>query len=221
MILWRLCHSNLFTRNSTSYPALTFYDLWLLKIILFICFQLCWVFVLHGLFSPVAVSGGYSLVVVLRLLLVAACNVVDPRLWGTCTSAGAAHGLGSCGSWALSAVSVVVAHGPSCSMGCGIFPDQRLNPCLLHWQADSLPLIHQGSLIYDILNLWQSSPLKLSHHFFFNFLNVFISQAKILECIAISFSRGSSQPGIEPASPVSPALQACSLLTETWGNTTS
>ena len=41
--------------------------------------------------------------------------------------------------------SVVVAHGPSCSAACGIFPDQGLNPCPLHWQADSQPLRHQGS----------------------------------------------------------------------------
>ena len=26
-----------------------------------------------------------------------------------------------------------------------IFPTQGLNPCLLHWQADSLPLSHLGS----------------------------------------------------------------------------
>ena len=35
-------------------------------------------------------------------------------------------------------------------MGCHfllqkIFPDQGLNSCLLHWQADSLPVSHQGS----------------------------------------------------------------------------
>ena len=41
--------------------------------------------------------------------------------------------------------SVVVAHGPNCSVACGIFPDQGSNPCLLHWQADSQPLHHQGS----------------------------------------------------------------------------
>ena len=41
--------------------------------------------------------------------------------------------------------SVIVAHGPSCSAACGIFPDQGLNPCPLHWQADSQPLPHQGS----------------------------------------------------------------------------
>ena len=34
---------------------------------------------------------------------------------------------------------VIVAHGPSCSEACGIFPDQESNTCLLHWQADSLP----------------------------------------------------------------------------------
>ena len=41
--------------------------------------------------------------------------------------------------------SVVVAHGPSCSAACGIFPDQGSNLCPLHWQADSQPLHHQGS----------------------------------------------------------------------------
>ena len=41
--------------------------------------------------------------------------------------------------------SVGVAHGPSCSTACGIFPVQGLNPCPLHWQADSQPLRHQGS----------------------------------------------------------------------------
>ena len=47
--------------------------------------------------------------------------------------------------------SVVVAHGPSCSVACGIFPDQGSNPCLLHWQADSQPLCHQGSPKIPIL----------------------------------------------------------------------
>ena len=41
--------------------------------------------------------------------------------------------------------SVVVAHRPSRSAACGIFPDQGSNPCPLHWQADSQPLRHQGS----------------------------------------------------------------------------
>ena len=41
--------------------------------------------------------------------------------------------------------SVAVAHGPSCSAACGIFPDQGSNPCPLLLQADSQPLSHQGS----------------------------------------------------------------------------
>ena len=41
--------------------------------------------------------------------------------------------------------SAVVVHKPSCPMACEIFPNQGLNPCLLHWQSDSLSLSHQGS----------------------------------------------------------------------------
>ena len=44
-----------------------------------------------------------------------------------------------------------------------------------------------------------------------------ISQARILEWVAISFSRGSSDPGIEPRFPV---LQADSLPTELQGKPT-
>ena len=40
---------------------------------------------------------------------------------------------------------VVVVQGLSCSAACGILLDQGSNPCLLHWQVDSLPLSHQGS----------------------------------------------------------------------------
>ena len=68
--------------------------------------------------------------------------------------------LSSCGAQALGAPalsccrwtrqqqlpgSIAVAHGLSCSAACGIFPDQGSNSCLLHWQANSLPLSHQGS----------------------------------------------------------------------------
>ena len=39
--------------------------------------------------------------------------------------------------------SLVGEHGLSCSAACGIFPDQGLNSCPLHWQVQ--PLDHQGS----------------------------------------------------------------------------
>ena len=44
-----------------------------------------------------------------------------------------------------------------------------------------------------------------------------ISQARILKGVAISFSRGLPDPGIEPMSSVSPALQADSLPAESTG----
>ena len=47
-------------------------------------------------------------------------------------------GFSGCGAWALGAgASVVGAHRLSCSMACGIFLDQGLNPCPLHWQPDN------------------------------------------------------------------------------------
>ena len=44
-----------------------------------------------------------------------------------------------------------MACGLSCSVACGIFPDQGSNPCFLHWQVDSLPLSHQGSPLIMVL----------------------------------------------------------------------
>ena len=90
------------------------------KFYLFIYLWLCWVFVSVRGLSLVAASGGYSSSRCLGLSL----------LWPLL--------LRSTGS-------VVVAHGPSCSAACGIFPDQGSNPCPLHWPADSQPLRHQGS----------------------------------------------------------------------------
>ena len=38
-----------------------------------------------------------------------------------------------------------MAHGLSCSMACGIFPDQRSSSYSLYWQVDLYPPCHQGS----------------------------------------------------------------------------
>ena len=84
---------------------------------LFIYFWLCWVSVSVHRLSLVVASRGYSSLrcagFSLSWLLL---------LWST----GSRH-----------AGSVVVVHGLSCSVACGIFPDQGSNPCPLHWQADS------------------------------------------------------------------------------------
>ena len=57
-------------------------------------------------------------------------SLVAPRLWST--------------------DSIVVANGLSWSVACGIFLDQGWNMCLLHWQAESLPLSQQGRPISGI-----------------------------------------------------------------------
>ena len=45
--------------------------------------------------------------------------------------------------------SAVVMHGLSSSAARESFPDERLNPCPLNWQADSYPLYHHGSPIFE------------------------------------------------------------------------
>ena len=94
-------------------------------IYLFIHLWLCWVFAAVWGLSLVVASGGHSSW---------RCAGLSPSqplpLWST-------------GS--RRAGSAIVAHGPSRSAACGIFPDQGSNPCPLHWQADSQPLRHQGS----------------------------------------------------------------------------
>ena len=92
---------------------------------LFIYLWLCWVFVSVRGLSPVTASGGHS------SSRCAGLSLLRPLL------------LQSTGS--RRAGSVVVAHGPSRSTACGIFPDHGSNPCPLCWQADSQPLRHQGS----------------------------------------------------------------------------
>ena len=98
---------------------------------LFIYLWLCWVFVSVRGLSVVAASGGHS------SSRCAGLSLSRPLL------------LRSTGS--RRAGSAIVAHGPSPSVACGIFPDQGSNPCPLHWQADSHPLRHQGSTILKIL----------------------------------------------------------------------
>ena len=100
---------------------------------LFIYFWLCWVFVsLRGL-SLVVASGG--------------------RSSSRCAGLSPSRPLPLRGTGSRRAGSVIVAHGPSCSVACRIFPDQGSNPCPLHWQADSQPLRHQGSP-EDIFDCW-------------------------------------------------------------------
>ena len=55
-----------------------------------------------------------------------------------------AHGCSSCESQALEHRQNNCDAWASCSLACGIFPDQGSNLCLLHWQEDSFLLAPPG-----------------------------------------------------------------------------
>ena len=138
--------SSTHTIASSGANHLTPFKVHILFFFLFIYFYfwLCWVFVSVQGLSLVVASGGHS----------------------------SSHCVGLSLSWPLPLQStgsrhtgsVVVAHGPSCSMACGIFPDQGSNPCPLHWQADSQPLRHQGSPKVHILKCSLLQSLWTKHH---------------------------------------------------------
>ena len=102
-----------------------FFFFLILFIYLFFYFWLCWVFVSVRGLSLVVASGGHSS--------------------SRCAGLSLSRPLPLRSTGSRRAGSVVVAHGPSCSAACGIFPDQGSNPCALNWQADSQPLRHQVS----------------------------------------------------------------------------
>ena len=82
---------------------------------LFIYLWLCWVFVSVRGLSLVAASGGHSS--------------------SRCAGLSLSQPLLSRSTDSRRTGSVVVAHGPSCSVACGIFPGgQGSNPCPLHRQ---------------------------------------------------------------------------------------
>ena len=118
---------------------------------------LCWVFVSVRGLSLVAACGGHSS--------------------SPCAGLSPSRPLPLQSTSPRRAGSVVVAHGPSCSAVCGIFPDQGSNPCPLHWQADSQPLRHQGSPTHLFLTVFTTTPPQshpkhslLEHHILLVFL---------------------------------------------------
>ena len=126
------------------YHLLHFFFKWgaFLKFIYLFYLWLCWVFISVRGLSLVVASGGHS------SSRCAGLSLSRPLL------------LRSTGS--RRAGSVIVAHGPSCSAACGIFPDQGSNLCPLHWQADSQPLRHQGSPLSHYCMEFASSPFSPS-----------------------------------------------------------
>ena len=102
-------------------------------------FQLCWVFAAAWTFLYLQ-ARGYSLVAVCGPLITGASPLQSTgsraRKLSSCSSQALENRLSSRGTRLLRF---------SWSMACGIFQNQGLNPCLLHWQVDSLPMSHQGS----------------------------------------------------------------------------
>ena len=84
--------------------------------------------------------------------------------------------------------------GKNTGVGChfllqGIFPTQRLNPCLMHWQADSFLMRHQGSLLWQLLT--NKLHCKSTKWFFLIILiitlDTFSVFSNIIDCILFLF----------------------------------
>ena len=90
------------------------------------CFGCCWSSLLRGFFSSCSERG---------------CPLgAEARLLPAAAPLGVRPGLEDTGSRAL-------GHRLNrCEAGGSLLPDQGSSPCLLPWQADSLPPSHQGSL---------------------------------------------------------------------------
>ena len=90
--------------------------------------------------------------------------------------------------------------GKNTGVGChfplqAIFLTQGLNPQLLHWQVDSLPLSHLESLSVYLKSESESHSVlsnSLRPHGLYTVCGIL--QARLLEWVAIPFSRRSSQP---------------------------
>ena len=110
-------------------------------------------------------SRNSSLAVVCGLLLAAASPAAEHWALGCSGSVIAAPRLWSTGS-------ILGAHGLSCFKASGIFPDQRSNPCLLHWQTDSSPRSHQEKPFGEVLVPVFGHFLLCSSVFFYWFAEV-------------------------------------------------
>ena len=94
----------------------------------------------------------------------------------------------------------------------GIFPTQGSNPCLLHWQEDSIPLSHQRSPFSDIPKLnpgFLLSPRTLSPQAMLR-LHLVSLLAPEWPLATVQIAPRSGSDGPDPGSPE--ALAADSLL---------
>ena len=97
--------------------------------------------------------------------------------------------------------SVVVAHGPGCSMACGIFPDQGLNLCPLHWQVNAYALYYQCVCVLSRVRLRDPWTVTCQVPLFMQF-----SRQEHCSGLPFLFPGDLSDLGIEPTSLMSPTL---------------
>ena len=103
-------------------------------------------------------------------------------LWLQCTQASRRSGFSCRRAWALKLQVSSCVPWFSCPSARGIFPEQRANPCLLCWQADSQPLDHQGSPVYR-LTFYPVAFLNLlvnSNDIFSRFLRIYYMQEDVI-----------------------------------------
>ena len=147
------------------------------------CFSPCFFFFFSLLHRVFAAACRLSLIVVGLLflemyrLLIVVVSLVKHRLQGTCPA--------------------VVTHGLNCSAACGIFPDQGLNPCPLHWQEDLQPLDDQES--YSVFMHAQS----FSHVQFFATPWTVVCQAPQSMGYSRQDDRSRVNDAIQPSHPLS------------------
>ena len=110
---------------------------------------------------------GLSVVLASRGTLVALRSFSLQWLLLLCSKGSGHAGFSSC-----SAQAQLLACRPSCSVAYGIFLDQSLNLCPLHWQASSYPLHLQGSpMDYGFksiffFKIWLPQVLVVAHMIF-------------------------------------------------------
>ena len=126
-------------------------------VILFIIFifDSAWPSMLCAFFSSCDKQGLLSKVAVHGHLIVVASLVAEHGLLETQVSVVVAHGLSSWRSQALEHRCM----GLVALWHVGILPNQAWNPCLLHWQVNSLPLSHLGSPLEGISSVQFSRSL--------------------------------------------------------------
>jgi len=126
---------------------------------------LSWVFIF---------ARGLSLVAVTGRLLCSGSQTSHCSGFSCCRAQALEHlGFNSRGLSALARGSAAAGHRHSCCEACGIFPVQGSTPRLLHWQAGSLPLSHQGSPKVHRFKMCRSAVYSIftklyNHHHYFH-----------------------------------------------------